>query len=501
MHLATSAQIRLADETQISCYATPGLLLMEHAGIEAAARIRARFPQTRKALVLVGPGNNGGDGLVVARLLHRAGWVVQVLLAQPPERFTGDAKTMWQALAQMEVNMSFWPDNQSLKSITGQAILIDALLGTGVSAALRGPVAEIIAAFRGTALPVVALDLPSGLDAATGLLVNQPIPATLTIAFQVPKVCHYVYPAAEFCGEIQVADIGISEAALAAADMCYVLADTDWAQTQLRPRRADSHKGTYGHALVVAGSEAMSGAAALSARACVRAGVGLCTVVSAEVARPVVLTHAPEAMCLAAGMSHIGQYTDLTSLIDTWLSGKKVVVAGMGMGQHPDTARWLERLLIAAKSAGISLLLDADALNLLAIHPPWWELLPANTVLTPHPGEFRRLFPEAPEGRLEAALALAQQRGVVVVLKGAGTVTAAPGGRAWVNTTGNPGMATGGSGDVLSGVIGALLAQGYPAAEAAALGVWLHGRAGDLCLPAGVTASGIADMLGECFII
>lgn len=505
MQLATSAQMRLADETQITRFATPGLLLMEHAGIAATAHILRQFPQVHTAMVLVGPGNNGGDGLVVARLLRRAGWQVQVLLAFPAERFVGDAKTMWQMVALMDIPCIVWhpacelPLPSPAESDEANTILIDALLGTGINSPLRGPIAEMIAAFRQSPLPVVALDMPSGLDASTGRLLNTPLRTVLTVTFQVPKVCHAVFPAADYCGEVVVADIGIGQAALAAAEMRYTRADADWAKLQLQPRARDTHKGTYGHLLIAAGSQAMSGAAALAAMGAVHSGVGLCTVLTAEAARPVVLGHLPEAMCLAAG----GHFLQDMAAIPAALAGKKAVAVGMGIGQQPETAQWLEALLRALQADPRPLVLDADALNLLAINSNWWKLLPPETVLTPHPGEFARLFPHAPDGRLEAALALAAAWQVVVVLKGAGTITAAPDGRAWVNTTGNPGMATGGSGDVLAGCIGALLAQGYPAAEAAALGVWLHGRAGDRCAAdqGSVTASGIAQRLGMAFLV
>jgi len=287
------------------------------------------------------------------------------------------------------------------------------------------------------------------------------------------------WPAAGHCGQVEVLDIGIWPATVAALGISRHLLSEAWLAQHLRSRGTADHKGTFGHVLVIGGSRPMAGAVGLTALATVYSGAGLVTVLAPGSCRQAVYSQLPEAMVLSAGDLYAAHLTpkNLPLALEA-LPGKTAVVLGPGLGQHAATREFVAELLPEIE---VPLLLDADGLNLLAANPAWWERLPAQTVLTPHPGEMGRLQPEAKvlSHRLETAEDLAQTQGVTVLLKGAGSIIAAPDGRSWVNPTGNPGMGTGGTGDVLSGLIGGLLAQGYEPGEAAAIGAFVHGRAGD----------------------
>ena len=487
MLLAHTAQIREADRIQIEDRNLPGILLMEQAGRLSAEAILRRYPERRGALILAGPGNNGGDGLVIARYLHLAGWEVQVLLSHDPARYTGDALINYRIIAELPVPLLRY-EEEELSDVLGAfrqpPVLVDALLGTGIRSELRGPVAEMLAALRGTALPVVAIDLPSGLSADTGEAINEVLPAACTLTFQLPKVCHHVTPAALACGAVEVLDIGIWPEVIGQLGIRREVLDRDRVRGWYRPRQRDGHKGSYGHALLVGGSRPMAGAMALSGGSALTGGAGLVTALTPGSVRLPLLAQLPELMCRAFGDEACARLDEAAAgLFDDALRGKAAVAIGPGLGTHPDTAAFLETILPHIQ---VPLVLDADALNLLAEHPHWWATLPESTILTPHPGEMRRLtgLANINDRRLEAAERLATDRNAIVILKGAGTIIALPDGRSYVCPAGNPGMATAGSGDVLTGVLVGLLAAGYPPEVAAPLGVWLHARAGDLAVAA-----------------
>ena len=482
MYIANSQQIRQADQIQIEDRNFPGILLMETAGRLCSEQLLTLYPAQQTFLILAGPGNNGGDGLVIARYLYFAGKEVQVLLSHPPERYTGDAGINYAILSELPVPL-LWQDEDDLREIldsfTQPPLLVDALLGTGINAELREPVAGLIEALRRATLTVVAIDLPSGLSADTGEAINQPLQAAHTLTFQLPKLCHRITPAAAFCGEVQVLDIGLWPEVIEQLGIQREELDAAFARRHRRAVGFDTHKNQQGHALLVGGSRDMAGSIAMTAFSCLRSGAGLATVLTTDSARAGVLTLAPEVMCLGHGAAD-QTYLDPRALdrFDQALRGKQALGLGPGLGQAPEVAAFLEEALPMVQ---VPLVMDADALNALANHPQWWALLPEGTILTPHPGEMRRLtgLDNVHERRLEAAERLAQDRQVTVVLKGAGTIVALPDGRSYVNRSGNAGMATAGSGDVLTGVITGLLAQGYPPEVAAPLGVFLHGEAGD----------------------
>ncbi|MEL6696484.1 MAG: NAD(P)H-hydrate dehydratase [Bacteroidota bacterium] len=480
MRLANAHQIREADRIQIHERNYPSLILMENAALRMAQSILRDYPQQKAFGILVGPGNNGGDGLVIARQLHQAGMEVQILLSHDPTRFEGDARINYEIIGEMPIPITLYgqePLQVWLDSFSISPLLIDGLLGTGIQSALRDPVLGLIDALRKSNPRILAIDLPSGLDASTGEAINTPLQAEKTYTFQLPKVCHFVTPASLFCGEIEVIDIGLWPDVIDALDIKRTVLTHAHVEQQLKQvRHTAAHKGDFGHVLVVGGSRNMTGAISLTTQAALRAGGGLVTSLVPTACRDTVLHHAPEAMCVDVSGDYLGKQA--VEVLDQHLQGKTAVVIGPGMGQEIATADFLREILPMVQ---VPLLLDADALNILSQYQELWASLPDATVLTPHPGEMRRLLgvDTVNQRRLEAAERLAQDKAVTVVLKGAGTIVAGASGHTYVNTTGNPGMAKGGSGDVLSGIIGSLMGQGYGIQEAAGLGVFLHGRAGD----------------------
>jgi len=474
MLLAETSQIRDASRRMIDGLGFPGYILMETAGRKAAETILSEYASSLAALVLVGSGNNGGDGLVVSRYLRLAGWKVDILLVKGPDAFQGDAQIAWQSLNGSGINIHRWPE---LPKVQGDhVVLVDALLGTGFEGPMSNPYLAIVDAFQGHPNPVVAIDLPSGMDASSGHCDSQVLKADLTCTFQLPKICHRVYPAAEQCGKVVVLDIGIWPEVLESLKVNRHVTETSVFADWIEPREAQAHKGTMGHVLSLGGSKAYAGAISLTAHAALKVGAGLSTVMCPEICREAIHALGPEVMMVGFDDEELGMRA--TQLTKEKLKGKSSVAAGPGMGIGTQQKEFLEQFLRAVE---VPLLLDADALNLLALHPELWEWVPQGTIITPHPGEMARLqaSPDPMKFRLEAAEKLAKHRKVIVVLKGAGTIVSSPEGETYVNPTGNPGMATGGSGDVLAGMIAGLMTQ-LPPFKAAVAGVYLHGLAGDL---------------------
>ena len=502
-YIANAKEIRKADQIMISEYDFPGLLLMESAGKQCADWILQHFPEKQLYVVLAGPGNNGGDGLVIARFLSNAGKVVVLLHSHDADRYQGDAKTNWEALKGAGIQIEKLPYEipKALYGAAQNCLVIDALLGTGIKNELQGQIAELISTFQEIKAPIVAIDLPSGLDADTGEAVNQPLRAMATLTFQLPKVCHWVEPAASYCGDIVCFDIGIWPHVTESLAIKRALITSEYCRSLLKKRPKDGHKGTFGHGMVVGGSKAYPGAVALSGMATLQVGAGLATIFTTASARCAVYQDRPELMVNAWGKGDEAWLTkDAIGLLEESLAGKAAIAVGPGMGNEPESAELLQSLL---KKWSKPLVIDADGLNQIASAPELWAEVSQWSILTPHPGEMKRLMPgfDVNNRRLEAAEKLSQQKQVIVVLKGAGTIVAMPNGRSFVNPTGNAGMATGGSGDVLTGVILGLLAQGYSPEDASTLGVYLHGLAGDLCAveqgaAEAVTASGILGKLG-----
>ncbi|MDI4647289.1 NAD(P)H-hydrate dehydratase [Cohnella hashimotonis] len=500
MELVTSAEMRAIDARTIEEFGIPQAILMENAGRAVAEEARRHAGAAGRGtdfgwLVLAGKGNNGGDGLVCARHLRDMGCRVAVLYAESPDRMQGAAALQRDIAARLGIPARVFAQPELGGDITdagwfdGCDGLIDALLGTGSAGEPREPYASLIEAAVKSGLPVVAVDIPSGLDADTGAVAKACIRAESTVALAYAKRGLHQHPGAAHAGEVVVRRIGIPAGEAERAGVNTYLLNADSLQAKLGlsfplPRTEDSHKGTYGHVLVAAGSALMSGAGLLSARAALRAGSGLVSWAQPAAAAPGLRGFAPEIMLRAVQDEGTGEWRQVKpERLAEAASGADALVIGPGMGRWEGDGAWLRSLLERVQAP---VLVDADALNMIAdacAQPGAWPQRNAPTVITPHPGEMARLagltVPQTQRDRIGLARDYAARHGVTVVLKGARTVVASPDGRAFVNTTGNPGMATGGAGDALAGIIGSLLGQGLNALEAAAYGVYWHGLAGD----------------------
>jgi len=506
MKILAAAAMQELDRRTIQEAGVPGAVLMENAGRAVAEVIVARFADIfpGPVLVLCGRGNNGGDGFVIARLLREAGWQVRTILLAERAAIGGDAATMLLQYEKRDGVVIEAVDEArlttALASVPGCQLVIDALFGTGLTRAPQGVAAEAITWLNRQSLPVVAVDLPSGVNASTGRVPGVAVCAAVTVTFAFPKIGLFSYPGAALAGEVVTVPIGIPDEVAANAPVEALLVDADEARAMLPPRPADGHKGVFGHLLVIAGSQGKSGAAVMTATAGLRGGAGLVTLACPAGMQQVAACHTLEIMTAAltevAGAVSLQAMEELLLLTD----GKQAVAVGPGLGTTDEAGALARRFL---RETELPAVVDADALNALGGH---LEVLDGRrgraTVLTPHPGEMARLcdlsVAEVQADRVGVACGFAREHGVVVLLKGARTVVAAPDGRLRVNSSGHPGMASGGMGDVLTGLIGGLLAQGVEACAAAALGAYLHGLAGDRLYPlfgdAGLLAT---DLLRE----
>jgi NAD(P)H-hydrate epimerase len=481
----TAAEMREADRRTIEERGVPGVTLMESAGMAVAAAVRERFPYARRIGVLCGRGNNGGDGFVAARHLKLGTQRVWLLGRRADVR--GDAAAH---LARYEAGgglVEEVPDEATWRAVSDDAmqcdLVVDAILGTGLREAPAGLAGAVIADLDARRPPVLAVDVPSGLSSDTGDVPWPAVTAEVTVTFAAAKHCHAWPPACDRVGELRVTDIGIPRDLVGHARV-WMLESADAARAWPR-RDPAAHKGTFGHVLVIGGAMGKTGAAALAAMAALRAGAGLVTVATAAPALPLVAAVRPELMTEpleeAGGALAAAAVERALELAEA----RDAVVLGPGLGLTEQTRRFVRAF---APRCTVPLIVDADGLNAFTAQgtaPAALDLLrrTAATVITPHPGEMARLAglqtADVQARRLETARQMAGRTGAVVALKGQRTVIARPDGLAAVNPTGNPGMATGGTGDVLSGMVGALLARGCDAWLATTAAVFAHGRAGD----------------------
>lgn len=486
MRAVSAAEIRRIDQEATSRYGIPSILLMENAGLQVVHAMEKAFSplNTKKIVVVCGHGNNGGDGFVAARHLVNRGVPVSVLLLSSKDRPQGDAGTNLAILERMGIPVHETPTLTEFRKYThlleSADLLVDAILGTGISPPVRGVQQEVIAFLLQVGKPVLAVDLPSGLSSDHGAIEGEVMRADVTVTFGLPKIGQFLFPAASRVGRLVVAGIGYPRALT--EDVGIELVDDGVVAPLLPPRAPDHHKGSFGHVLVVAGARGKSGASALCALGALRSGAGLVTLgipaslMSAMASKltEVMTVPLPETEEGAPGEAGLEKVLEL-------LQGKDVLVLGPGIGTAPETTRLVAALV---EKSPVPLVIDADGLNCLAANPGVFRNAKRPVVLTPHPGEMSRLTgkktAEIQAGRPETTRGLARAHGVTVALKGAHTITADPSGSLHLNLSGNPGMATGGTGDVLAGVIGGLLAQGLRATDAVRAGVYLHGLAGDL---------------------
>jgi ADP-dependent NAD(P)H-hydrate dehydratase / NAD(P)H-hydrate epimerase len=477
----TAAQMRDADRRTMESIGLPGAVLMENAGAAVAEAIRRRYPDARRPVVLCGRGNNGGDGFVVAR--HLLSCQPLVVLAGERGAVAGDTRTHLEALERSGGTVVEAATADAVRALAarlaGADLVVDALLGTGLAHAPEGAIAAGIDAIRALAaagIPVVAVDLPSGVPSDAGEVEWPAVEATVTVTFVAPKYGHVLPPACDHAGELVVADIGVPLSAIEGADAMGLIEAADAAAAFPRRPRA-AHKGTFGHVLVIGGVPGKTGATVLAARGAFAAGAGLVTIATTAATRALIVSAAPaEVMTADLGAAFDGEAAQRAlSLAATCTA----VVLGPGLGDP--AARPFARAIAA--HCATPMVIDAGAIAALA-EAGAGGLPPGRpTILTPHPGEMAGLAgvsrDQVQARRTETAREAARATGAVVVLKGQRTIVAAPDGRTAVNPTGNPGMATAGTGDVLAGMAGALLARGLDAWTAAAASVYLHGAAGD----------------------
>ncbi|MBZ0156657.1 MAG: NAD(P)H-hydrate dehydratase [Alphaproteobacteria bacterium] len=489
MKVATAQEMREIDRITIEEYGIPGPVLMERAGLAVARKVREFFPR-KKAVVLCGGGNNGGDGLVAARDLFNGGNAVQVFLLAKKGALSPDCAAQYRIAKKMGVPVTFCRTVEAEEF--RDAVVIDALFGTGLGRPVQGELARLFSRVNATDVPVISVDIPSGISSDTGEVMGEAIAADYTVTFGLPKRGHLLYPGAGYAGALFVEDIGFPSSLVAADTIPVERVDRDSVAGMIAPRRRNSYKGDYGHVLVIAGSRGKTGAALMTARACLRSGTGLVTLGVPETLLDVFQGGVTEEMCIplpddGTGMLGTGSAEEILEF-----SAQKtdVIAVGPGIGVSGGTLRVMEELV---KRSTVPLVIDADGINALGRaagdEKGIRDLLgsaKSPVVLTPHPGEMARLLPgsgygsgEVERERIDIALSFAKETGTYLVLKGVPTVTASPEGNAFLNTSGNPGMATGGSGDVLTGVIASLLGQEMSPLHAAVLGVYLHGLAGD----------------------
>jgi ADP-dependent NAD(P)H-hydrate dehydratase / NAD(P)H-hydrate epimerase len=512
MRILNADQMREADRRTIDEVGIPSLVLMENAGRQVVAVMEAAFEDLaeRRVAILCGRGNNGGDGFVIARTLRQRDVDVSVFLVGHLADVRGDARTNLEALGRLGLPVVEIGGEQEWElhasEVTGHDIIVDALFGTGLKSPLAGLIETIVDDINGAPVPVVAVDLPSGVSADTHEVIGPTIQAALTVTLGAPKIPLVLPPARDLAGDLAVADIGIPEEVIEAVGGPFIrLITADDLRPLVPSRRRDAHKGTFGHVLVVAGSRGKTGAAHLAASGALRSGAGLVTVATPRSCQPVVASLGAEYMTEGLAETDGGTLSAF-ALDDVLRLPGTVIAAGPGLGSTDAVAAFVAGLL---ERSNVPLVLDADAINAFVGDPGRLVAREGQVVVvTPHPGEMARLL-GIPTGdvqahRLETARTLASTHRLFVVLKGHRTIIATPDGQAFINTTGNPGMATGGTGDVLTGMIAAWLGQVDDPVAACCLAVHLHGAAGDLAADdegeISMTAGDLVQRIGDAVL-
>lgn len=491
MRILTAASMSGVDRVAIEDFGIPSLVLMENAALGLVEAIAESYPQARTVAIFCGPGNNGGDGLALARHLTIRGYQVDLILATGGRELAGDAGIQLDICQAQGLSIrELGPEDGVQGSVTAARdtdLIVDALFGIGLGRPLEGQFAELVQALNLLPVPRLAVDLPSGLSGSRAEIPGPHLEADLTVTFGAPKIAHIFAPAADAVGEVVVADLGIPAEIIEQADGELHLLTAEDLAVEIMPRADASHKGDFGHLVLVAGSEGKAGAAILAARAAVRSGAGLVTAAVPKEITQTVDLGSLESMSLALPTAVPGglDASCLDLLVD-FSNDKDGLAIGPGLGLADTTVEVVKKLVLGA---ALPIVVDADGLNAFAGDLDSLAGRPAGTVLTPHPGELARLLgrtaAQVQDDRVASAKEAAARSGCVVVLKGHRSLIASPGGEVYVNPTGNPGMASGGMGDVLTGLIGGLIVQRYEPLVAALLGTYLHGLAGDLATGGG----------------
>jgi len=506
MRVVTSHTMQEIDKRAIGEHGIAGIELMEQAGAGCSDVIVSEFGHKGQghAVIFAGKGNNGGDGYVIARRLSQQGWIVRVFLLEERERIGGDAGTNLEKLPPEMVSIRTSSDQFTASDRAGineADVIVDAILGTGLRSEVTGIYREAVDLINGSGRPVLAVDIPSGIHGTTGRILGGAVRADITVTFAFAKLGHILYPGADHSGRLIVVDIGIPSPLMDAAPGYEFLTPRGMAGL-LRRRDRQAHKGNLGHCLIIAGSTGKTGAASLCANSAVRAGSGLVTLAVPESLHQILEVKTTEAMTVPLPDSVSGHlassaYPAIVKLLDN----KDILAIGPGIDRRPGTVALVQTLV---ESVELPMVIDADGLNALSEDITVLRRKKSSTViLTPHPGEMARLqgtsIPDVDAIRISVAQEFARSYGIYLVLKGARTIIAGPSGVAAINGSGNPGMASGGMGDVLTGIITSLLGQGYGAWDACRLGVFIHGYAADMVArekgEIGITATDVQEML------
>jgi len=510
--IVSSAQMRRIDENAIKSIGVPGVVLMENAGIQVVNQIQkfcdGAFPE--HIVIICGKGNNGGDGFVIARHLAGKDVDTSIVLLGDADNLKGDARTNWNICVKSGIDVQEFTEKDESSRIFDLIfdadLIIDAIFGTGLSSPVKGFYEDIINLIDESEIPVVSVDIPSGLSSDTGAIIGSAINAELTVTFGLPKIGTILFPAAGYCGRLEVVDIGIPQVVELEADYTALMLEEQDFVGILGHRDRNAHKGTFGHLLVIGGSPGKTGAAAMCAQAGLRLGTGLVTAAIPESLNTIMEMKLTEVMTLP--LPETKDQTIAAAALDPIMEfcyRIRALALGPGISTQPETAETVRNLLVQCP---VPVVLDADGINALAGHLDILSKRTVPTIITPHPGEMARLMDtsitQIQENRITVANEFAKKYQTIVVLKGARTVIAEPSGRVYINPTGNPGMASGGTGDILTGIIAGALTLGLDPIDAANLGVYLHGLTADLASEelgeASLTAMDIHDFLPESIL-
>jgi NAD(P)H-hydrate epimerase len=499
--------MRLIDKVTIEKFGIPGRVLMENAGREAVKIFEKTFEKSlnKKIAVAACSGNNGGDGFVIARYLFSYGYDITLFLFSDPKKIKGEAKDNFKLLQSLDMPIIIADTpkkfNNYKKIMDTADIWIDAMLGTGLKYRVKEHIKNIIEYINSLKKPIFAIDMPSGLNLDAGLPNGASIKADYTVAFGLAKTGQKLYPGAKYTGKLKVADIGIPPRVIKEASLKTRLITQDYIKSKFLQKEPDAHKGDCGHLFIIAGSEGKTGAAILTAKAASRSGAGLVTMAVPESVNRTIESCVTEAMtCPLPETSKKIIKIEAFNIIKKFLKGKNCIAAGPGLGTENNVKKLIYKLI---EEAEVPMVIDADALNAVSENPEILKKAKAPLILTPHPKEMARLIKKdvrhVCEKKIDTAKKFAEKYNVILILKGAGTVIAMPDGSVFINSTGNQGMASGGTGDVLTGIIAGFVSQGYAPAISAIIGVYMHGAAGDAAADkkgfAGLIASDIIDAL------
>lgn len=496
MKIFSASQIKACDAYTIHASKITSYELMERAATRCVGWLNDHFTPDTMFVVICGSGNNGGDGIAIARMLHRQGYSARVFMLKLGDNYSPDCEQNLKRLKNIDSNIiEELSEGSLIADVPENVVIIDAILGTGLNRPVEGWVKDFIEHINELPNTVVSVDIPSGMPADIVPKEDATIIyATHTLSFQLYKRAFLHPETGRYAGQIHILDIGLSPTFIKSTHTSYKITIEEDIKKMLNERKVFTHKGDYGNVLIVGGAKGMVGAAVLSSKAAIRTGAGKTTALVPECGYSILQIAVPEAMCLVSGENHV-------SRIKNW--EESVVGIGPGLGTSDSTAAAFADFITACKKP---IVVDADGLNLLAKNTELMHKLPANSILTPHKKEFERLFGSTKNSMqmLETARKECMKYNIFMILKGHHSIVITPEGDCFYNMTGNPGMATGGSGDVLTGIVTSLLAQKYTSKEAAIIGTYIHGLAGDYAAAKhsmqSMSASDIIDALGKTFI-